>query len=704
MSTTAPQPTPPSRPATGMLGQLADWFDDRTGYRAFVHEALYERVPGGARWRYVWGSTLVFAFMTQVITGLVLWASYSASAQTAWESVYYIQHEMAGGWLLRGIHHVMAQAMVVLLALHLMQVVIDGAYRAPREVNFWLGLILMKLVLGMALTGYLLPWDQKGYWATRVATNLAGLVPMVGPALQQLVVGGPDYGHHTLTRFFALHAGFLPATLVLFLVLHLTLFRKHGLHAKEPITKPDSLFWPDQVLKDAVAMLAVMAVVLGVILLPALRAMLAGEPVVTGHLGAELGAPADPSQPYAAARPEWYFLFLFQFLKVFEGWGATGEFLGAIVVPGLTLGVMFLMPILGRWNLGHRFNVVFTFAIVAGAGLLTAMALHEDYYALWADRSAYADVEKLLKETGGDDQKLAAALGNDPAKQAAFEKRRHEFEAIRKSEGFLVAVKQAKADAERAIELAGRPEKIPPAGALSLIRNDPLSQGPRLFAQHCASCHAHIDPAAPDATAVLAEASAANLFEFGRVLWAQGLLDPKQVAGPAYFGNTAHKEGDMVSFVTDDLTDADTWKPADVKAVIAALAAEADLPTGGVSAAVVKRGQRLMADTDRCGSCHPYGDNETELGYAPDLNGWGSREWLVGIITDPTHQRFYPETNDRMPSFGVSQDGGVPTLSAVQIELIADWLRGTWYRPERHAAADHATSSHAAGDAVAGAL
>jgi ubiquinol-cytochrome c reductase cytochrome b subunit len=684
MSTTAPQADSPAKPTPGLLGGLADWFDDRTGYRALVNEALYERVPGGARWRYVWGSALVFAFMTQVITGLVLWASYSASAQTAWESVYYIQHEMAGGWLLRGIHHVMAQAMVVLLALHLMQVVIDGAYRAPREVNFWLGLILMQLVLGMALTGYLLPWDQKGYWATRVATNLAGLVPLVGPSLQQLVVGGPDYGHHTLTRFFALHAGFLPATLVGFLVLHLTLFRKHGLHAKQPITKPDAMFWPDQVLKDAVAMLAVMAVVLGVILLPALRAMLAGEPIVAGHLGAELGAPADPSQPYAAARPEWYFLFLFQFLKVFEGWGASGEFLGAIVVPGLTLGLMFLMPIIGRWKLGHRFNIAFTLAILAGAGLLTAMALHEDYYALWADKTAYADVEELLKKTGGDEQQLAAALGNDEAKLAEFEKRRHEYEAIRKSEAFLVAVKRAKADAERAVELAGRPEKIPPAGALSLVRSDPRSQGPLLFAQHCASCHAHIDPAKPEAAAMFAQASAANLFEFGGVVWARGLLDPEQVAGPAYFGNTAHKDGDMVSFVTDELSDSDLWKPDQVQAVIAALAAEADLPTGGASADIVAKGRSLMADTDRCGSCHAYADNETELGYAPDLNGWGSREWLVGIITDPTHQRFYPEDNDRMPSFGVGTDGGPPTLTENQIGLIADWLRGSWYRPAGH--------------------
>ena len=671
--------------SVGVLGQLADFLDDRTGYRAVMHEALYERVPGGARWRYVWGSALVFAFMTQVITGLVLWSSYSASAQTAWESVYYIQHEMTGGWLLRGIHHVMAQAMVVLLALHLMQVVIDGAYRAPREVNFWLGLVLMMLVLGMALTGYLLPWDQKGYWATRVATNLAGLVPLVGPSLQQVVVGGPDYGHHTLTRFFAIHAGFLPVTLVLILVVHLSLFRKHGLCAKQPITKPDAMFWPDQVLKDAVAMLAVMAVVLGVILMPALRAMLEGRPIVPGELGAELGAPADPSLPYAAARPEWYFLFLFQFLKVFEGFGASGEFFGAIVVPGLVMGVMFLMPILGRWQLGHRFNVAFTFALLAGIGLLTAMATNEDYAALWADRGAFADVEKLLEETENDKAKIAAHFGNDAAKIAVFEARVKKLDRIRHSQSFLDAVAQAKADAARSIELAGRPERIPPAGMMELVRNDALSQGPKLFSQHCVSCHAHVDPAAPEAHAVLAKASAANLHGFGTAAWMRGLLDPKQVAGPAYFGNTAHKDDDMVNFVQNDLADAATWKPDDIEAVIVAMAAEAGLAAAGTPPAVIEKGRGLVADGERCGSCHTFRDNGVAAGSAPDITGWGSREWLVGIIVDPTHERFYGDTNDRMPSFGKAEEGAAPILTRRQIEMIADWLRGDWYRPAGNA-------------------
>jgi ubiquinol-cytochrome c reductase cytochrome b subunit len=668
----------------GVFGRLADFLDDRTGYRAVVHEALYERVPGGARWRYVWGSTLVFAFMTQVITGLFLWANYSPSAQTAWESVYFIQHEVAGGWLLRGIHHFMAQAMVVLLALHLLQVVIDGAYRAPREVNFWLGLVLMMLVLGMALTGYLLPWDQKGYWATIVATNLAGIVPFAGPSLQQLVIGGPEYGHHTLTRFFALHAGFLPATLVMFLVVHLALFRKHGLHAKRPITKPDAMFWPDQVLKDAVAMLAVMAVILGVILMPALRAMLAGEVVHLGHLGAELGAPADPSLPYAAARPEWYFLFLFQFLKVFEGWGATGEFFGAIVVPGLIMTVMALMPIVGNWRLGHRFNVAFTLAILAGVGLLTAMALNEDYSALWVNRASLAEAEKLHDQTGGDAAKLVAALGGDNAKVAAIKRQWKTLEKVRRSQAYLDAVKLAEADAARAVELAGRPERIPPAGMLELVRRDPLSQGPRLFAQHCGSCHAHVDPLAPDAEVVIAKSSAANLHGFGSADWMRGLLDANQVAGPAYFGNTAHKEGDMVSFVRDDLTDEATWPKGDIDAVVAAMAAEAGRPVPQEIAGLVDKGRELVAASDRCGGCHAFRGNGTDLGAAPDLTGWGGRDWLVGIITDPTHERFYGDQNDRMPSFGKAAEGAIPPLSRQQIDLIADWLRGEWYRPAQH--------------------
>src|SRR5215212_7230694 len=170
-----------------MLNKLLDWLDHRTGHRYLVHDALFERIPSGARFRYVTGSMLVFAFVTQAITGIFLWMAYSPSSTTAYESVYYIQHEMTGGWLLRGLHHFMAQAMVVVMGLHLLQVIVDGAYRAPREVNYWLGLVLMQIVMGLGLTGYLLPWDQKGYYATQVATEIMGSTPVIGPQVQQLM-------------------------------------------------------------------------------------------------------------------------------------------------------------------------------------------------------------------------------------------------------------------------------------------------------------------------------------------------------------------------------------------------------------------------------------------------------------------------------------------------------------------------------------
>jgi ubiquinol-cytochrome c reductase cytochrome b subunit len=160
-----------------MIRSFLGWLDDRTGWKGILHEALFERVPGGARWRYVWGSTLTFTFLIQILTGFALWAAYSPSSQSAWESVFYIQHEMWGGWLVRGIHHYAAQAMNILLIIHLAQVMIDGAYRAPREVNFWFGVLMLLVVLALSLTGYLLPWDQKGYWATRVATNIVGATP-----------------------------------------------------------------------------------------------------------------------------------------------------------------------------------------------------------------------------------------------------------------------------------------------------------------------------------------------------------------------------------------------------------------------------------------------------------------------------------------------------------------------------------------------
>ena len=278
------------------------------------------------------------------------------AARRPTKASYYIQHEMTGGWLLRGIHHFMAQAMVVVMALHMLQVVWDGAYRAPREVNYWLGLVLMQLVLGLGLTGYLLPWDQKGYWATNVATNLATLVPVVGKEMQQLAVGGNEYGHHTLTRFFALHAGVLPALLVIFLVLHIAIFRRHGIMAKITPGRPDEyLLAPAGAVRRDRLPGAAGDRAAAASFISMSRGLSRGN-LPAAHRGAELGAPADPAEQYSAARPEWYYLFLFQLLKYFPG---TAEIIGAIVIPGVVMTILFLLPFIGRFEIGHRFNQAF---------------------------------------------------------------------------------------------------------------------------------------------------------------------------------------------------------------------------------------------------------------------------------------------------------------------------------------------------------
>ncbi len=587
---------------------LLDWLDHRTGYRKFTHEALYENVPGGSRWRYVWGSTLTFALMIQFITGIFLWMAYSPSSHSAWESVNHIQNEMFLGWFLRGIHHFTAQVMTVLLVLHLMQVLIDGAYKAPRELNFWTGLILLQLVLGLSLTGYLLPWDQKGFWATKVATNILGIVPVVGQDMQKLVVGGNDYGHHTLTRFFALHAGVLPGMIIALIVGHIYLFRRHGLTAKEPRTKPDAAFWPDQVLKDAVACLAVLVTVLF---------------LVVRYHGAELGAPADPSEPYSAARPEWYFLFLFQFLKYCPG---ETEIWGAIIIPGLFMGVLFAMPFLGKWRLGHRFNIGLVCSLLAGAGLLTYIA--------------------------------RAADGRNDLYQ--------------------LAVKEADHAAERVKVLAQAPTGIPPEGAVTLLRNDPATQGPKLFAKNCASCHrfdGHDGTGQPHKDAQVAP----DLKGFASREWLAGMLDPAKVDGPHYFGGTKFKQGKMVTFVKEDVAAYSALKKEQLAKVVEALSAEAMLKSQKAAderdAARIIEGRTLLDGAIGCTDCHQF-HKPDEDATGPDLTGYGSRDWLKAFITDPAHVRFYGKRNDKMPSFGKDQ-----VLDDRAIELLADWLRGDWYEP-----------------------
>ena len=150
---------------------------------------LDEPVPGGARWWYVFGSVVTFILTLQLLTGILLASFYSPSSTTAWASVAFIQDQMTMGWFVRGLHSMGASAMVVMTCIHLAQVLIFGAYKAPREMNWIVGVLMMGLVLAFSLTGYLLPWDQKGYWATQVATSIIGTSPVVGSRAQAIAAG-----------------------------------------------------------------------------------------------------------------------------------------------------------------------------------------------------------------------------------------------------------------------------------------------------------------------------------------------------------------------------------------------------------------------------------------------------------------------------------------------------------------------------------
>ena len=337
-------------------------------------------------------------------------------------------------------------------------------------------------------------------------------------------------------------------------------------------------------------------------------------------------------------------MFLFQTLKYLDVFSPV---VGAVVVPSIVLLSLALMPIIGRWELGHRFNVVWTFALLIGAGVLTSLAWYDDHYSKTPE-----------------------------------------------SQHYLAAVASAKIEAERTVELASSPNGIPPTGALAMLQNDPKTQGPKLFRQHCAGCHSHAAEggSADESQMIVAEKpSASNLWGFGNRDWVRGILDPKQVGGPHYFGNTALKDGDMVTWVQDNIAkkinelkgDELTKFRQKIDDVTLVLATEAGQSVGMV-ADLDKRlaaGRETIVKDFSCIDCHKF-HNQGELGNAPDLTGYASREWLTAFISNPADERFYSDKNDRMPAFAAHpNDPTANRLSPQELSLLVSWLRGEWYEP-----------------------
>jgi quinol-cytochrome oxidoreductase complex cytochrome b subunit/mono/diheme cytochrome c family protein len=673
-----------------MLKGLRDWLDHRTGYRKIHEVMLIEHIPGGAKWRYVWGSCLAFVFMVQLVTGILLMTAYSPGDSTAWSSVYFIQYEMDFGWIIRGLHHFGSQTMVVLLGLHMLQVVIAGAHLPPREVNWWLGLLLMAVVLGLSLTGYLLPWDQKGYYATQVATNIAGTLPGAGPFLQKLVVGGPEYGNHTLTRFYALHVGILPPLMIVLVIAHLAVFRRHGV-TTPPQPKGDGWFWPAQAFKDMLVSLVIFGLMLGIVVWGNQGNPIERPPGQEPDLyekmahggrdgrGANLDAPADPATESYPARPEWYFLFLFQLLKYFEG---DREILGTVVIPQAVGLLLFILPLLGfgrMRKLGHVVGVVVVVSFLTAVAALTYLALADDMLDPVDRWLTIKTAMVLVPATGltillvvgllailghGGLRKIVYGFGvtligilvltcgaltyltvteqlpatlTDQVKSRLMEK---EKEPQAKILRFQHARDEADKAAERAIALAH--QGIPEEGARYLLRRDPVTQGPKLFSIHCGSCHSHSALGLNDN----ASPTASDLTDFGSKGWMLDFL--KDPDNPRFFGRTKFKGGTMSAWAKN----AKAIVKADFPVIAGWLARHPRPDSDDKDTAEFKKGQKAFEA--RCIRCHTYnnekGDDSKTKG--PDFTGYGDEEWLRLMVMAPDDPSRYGRANrNAMPLF-----------------------------------------------------
>jgi ubiquinol-cytochrome c reductase cytochrome b subunit len=353
-----------SRPLSGWM----KWLDQRTGVQSLLHEALDEPIPGGARWAYIFGSGLLYLFFSQVVTGIFLALYYVPSSDHAHTTVSYISKVVSSGLFLRSIHAYGATAIVIVLFLHISQTLLYGSYKGRRELLWLSGCFLLALMFGMAFTGYLLPWDQKAYFASAVGTNIISEVPLIGSSLQRLLRGSSQMGTLTLSRFYVLHVFILPGLLIGFIATHVFLFRKAGaagptnedsLHPKLPTQN----FYPRQLAMDMVASLLIILALA----------------MVAYFVPMRLGPEAVPSDTSYIPRPEWYYLPMFEWLKVV---GGKWSLLGGIVLPGLLAMLFAAIPFLdrGRERRPWRRPVVvagFTIFVACYAGL-GALSYHDD--------------------------------------------------------------------------------------------------------------------------------------------------------------------------------------------------------------------------------------------------------------------------------------------------------------------------------------
>jgi ubiquinol-cytochrome c reductase cytochrome b subunit len=343
------------------LEKVSGWLEHRTGVQTAARKFLYEEIPASSGWRQVFGSVALFLFMVQGFTGFLLALNYAPTPGDAYNSLRYILMEVTGGRLIRGLHHWGASMIIVVVVLHMIQVFLYGAYKKPREATWIAGVALLLITLAYGLTGYLLPWDNRAYWGTVVATQIASQAPLAGPYLTRLLGGGGAVGTVTFARFYGLHVLLLPPATGLLVALHVYLVRRHGV-APVPGDEvlPKKPFYPVQVFKDSAAVFVAFAILFTL--------------AVAAHVPLE--QLADPTDTSYIPRPEWYFLFLFQTLKLFSG---PLEMVGSVVLPGLAVLVLILVPFIDRGRMVKITRRTVALAFVALGALtwtgLTAAAV-----------------------------------------------------------------------------------------------------------------------------------------------------------------------------------------------------------------------------------------------------------------------------------------------------------------------------------------
>jgi cytochrome b6 len=352
------------------MQQIINWIDSRldlSGLRHFIEE---KGVPIHAQkiWYYLGGMTL-FLFLVQLASGILLLLYYRPSASEAYESVQFIVTQVEFGWLIRNVHSWSANLLVAAAFAHLFSVYFLKSYRYPRELTWVTGVLLLFLMLGFGFSGYLLPWNELAFFATKVGTGIAGAVPVIGAPLMRFLRGGDDVTGATLSRFYALHVAILPALTTMLLALHLLFVQRQGMSVPIKVARrvkqgeriKQMPFFPDYIMRD------VLVWYIAIALLAALAAFYPWE----------LGRKADAFAPVPPGiRPEWYFLAMFHTLKLLPAhilW-FEGEVLGVLAF-GLAAGLLLVVPFLDRRASRDESSRLFTALGIGGLVYLIALTI-----------------------------------------------------------------------------------------------------------------------------------------------------------------------------------------------------------------------------------------------------------------------------------------------------------------------------------------